>query len=322
MVENSREIEKMFYQDSFGKKKIGSNVHRMSGKGKRNGVKGGVRFTNTFKKYERRSSKVKKGNLFENILPHEEFITYNDDIQKEMLEKWFDRYPKRMIKEEMNINFRELDKYMKKYNIEERRGVMRANQEDMEEFKNNDIGAMAFKRLPDDQKYEIVDWWQRERGMLNEDIAKKLDYKTVNTFNTRKSKWKKEYEKRKEVGSAVIENKNKGVVDDMSKFNDNFLLEGLDVLEKSTEDQPSLKEDVVVEETSQDVVIEENDVPKQSKVDANYDDVNRLSSDLFMEVRLGGTHNAVDLADKLEAIANLLNEDALYDVTVTISERK
>lgn len=221
-LESSKEIEKMFYQDSYEKKKTGSNVFRRTGKGSPYAkVKGGVRFAkNNFKKYEK-NSRVNEYNLFEKVIPYGDFVLLNEDEQVEMMTEWLLRYSKKKIRKDMGIGEKRHNSLLKRLNIDKRQGeYMRLSEEEMDRYKQEIIPSHIFRSLQADLKFELVDYYQKFKGMTNGEIAKELKY-MPNTFNTQKSEWRKEYEIRR--GQETM------------KYDDSFLVQGLneDEVEKT-----------------------------------------------------------------------------------------
>lgn len=163
-MESSKEIEKMFYQDSFYKKKIGSNVHRRVGKGSEGaGVAGGVKFAkNNFKKYEK-NSRVNKYNMFETVLEYEKFNKFNTEEQKELLFEWMNRYTNVDICREWGIAESTFYNILNKLNVRRSDAVIKVDEELMKKYKDGDIKPHEFRTLSDEQKVELVDYWQEKR---------------------------------------------------------------------------------------------------------------------------------------------------------------
>src|SRR5690606_21629367 len=85
-MESSKEIRKLFYQDSYEKKKIGANVFKKASAGtERAGVAGGLIFPKyNYKRYEK-NSKVKERNVFKEIVDYNTFKDFSEDKQRKLL---------------------------------------------------------------------------------------------------------------------------------------------------------------------------------------------------------------------------------------------
>lgn len=281
-IESSEEIKNIFYQDSFSKKKIGSNVHRRTGKGSPTAkVAGGVRFAkNNFKKYEK-NSKVREYNLYENITTYDEFKTLDKEEQENLLYEWMLRYPKIKIQTEMSIGEKRFNKILKEFNIDKRLGEqMRLSKEDLDKYKKEIIPSHMFKSLPADLKFELVDHYQHKYGMTNKEIADKLDY-AINTFTTQKSLWKKEFERR---------------IDPNMKHQDDFLLQGLD---------DDFEESDKATDSDNKVVVGDDEV--QSAANS-------------FSVRFDGEYSGSDIKKKIKAFDMLLQDIRKYKVTISVED--
>jgi len=286
----------MLDQEIREKRKAGSGIFsRVSTR--KGGVTGGIRFAkHKYKKYEK-NSKVKHDNVFENIISYEKFITYSKEMQKEILEEWLYRFSKEKIKREMQISDFQLQKLIDEFKIEkESSDIMKATNEEMERIKNaddiNNINRTRFKLLPDYQKFEIVDYWQQQRGIPNKDIAQTLGYET-NSFNTKKSLWKKEYLKQEDQDKMVTD------------FDDDFLLDGV---EKS--ESPAKKQ--VLNESESKYTIDGGNKTESATSNKN-------QQQLF-KFKLNGTYTGDNLNEKAEALKVFMDSNKKYNVVITIEE--
>jgi hypothetical protein len=101
------EIEKFLKEDIREKKKIGSGAFHMRGKGVRHGFNGALRTPYHFLKEKDRkklSGEVETFNMFETIIPLKEFRLKTEEQQKNLLIKWREIYPTKLIKEQMGIS--------------------------------------------------------------------------------------------------------------------------------------------------------------------------------------------------------------------------
>lgn len=281
-IESSKEIERLFYQDVYTKKKIGSNVYRKIGKGSPNArVRGGVRFSrNNFKRYEK-NSRVKEYNIYENILPYQSFKTLSREMQSVVLNKWLSKHSRHKIYTEMGISEKKFEKLLDEMNIVGE--TMALNEEQIKQYKQKIAPSRIFKSLPADIKYELVDHYQTVMGMTNAEMADKLDY-ALNTFTTQKSLWKKEYQKRREFG-------------DMS--GDDFLIQGIG---ENDEQRSNEGEGIALDQADR----------KQSEL---MDDTGSIFS-----IRIGGEHIGKDVKDRMVAISELLSNNRTYRIVVNIDE--
>lgn len=297
-IESSKEIERMFNQDSFSKKRIGSNIYNRVGTVK-GGVKGGVKFSQyKYKKYEK-NSKIKKANIYNKIIKYNKFKSFSRDMQKRMLHSWLTRYSKAKIKNKMGISSEVLNKLIDELDIKNANkkevAIMRINEEKMREYKNGaTIKPNVFELLPGDQKYELVDYYNQQRGYTNKDIADMLNY-SYNTFNTKKSRWKKEFERKKGVK-----------IDMVDEYDDDFLLDGVT--------EPTKEEKVNYLKSS--VLNQEAELSNKGSKDSI---VGELDSNLF-NLTFEGVYGGKGLKDKFRAIDAFLYENKDYEVKLIIEE--
>lgn len=294
-IENSREIEKIFYQDSYGKKKIGSNAHRRVGTVK-GGVHGGIIFSKKkYKRYEK-NFKTKSNNVYDNIISYDKFKTYSEQTQYEMLKEWMNQYSKEEIKRKMGVGETRLRKLLNEFDIKkESCGMMRASRDELEYYKNNDIPEERFQLLPDDQKFEIVDYYNQHRGMTNKEIAKMLNY-IYNSFNSRKSNWKKKYEERNDYNMSVRD------------YKDDFLLEGEEEYSKdNTAKQANPEKPIKVKETL------------ESSYSDNSNDTHIVEG---FRMAIDGVYTGDKLSEKSKAISILIDQNKKYKATILIEELK
>jgi len=293
-MENSWEIEKIFNKDISRQKRIGSNVHRRTGKGSdKAGVAGGVRFAkNNFKKYEK-NSRVNELNMFENVTSYDEFKRHDKDRQFSLLQEWVKRYSYTDIMQKMFIGSKKFHDIMDDLNIiEVKRGnQMRISKKELENYKENPVEGKQFRSLPDDQKFEIVSHYQENKGMNNRKVAAMLGY-SYNSYNTKKSEWRKAYD-----------NMEEGEYEMGSKYNDNFLLQGV-----NEESQP--KQESSIDQNKSSNEVKQNDKTKE----------NQINEDFTFTITLSDLYKGSELKDKIKGIDALLEEDKRYDISIIIKE--
>lgn len=293
-MESSKEIRKLFYQDSYEKKKIGANVFKRASAGtERAGVAGGIIFPkHNFKRYEK-NSKVKQKNIYKDIVNIKLFNTFSNNKKKELLEVWMQKYTNKEIYEGLGISENRYYELRNKLNVE-RGKIVRASSEEMNSYKSGDIKPYIFKALPDDQKFEIVDYLNKVKGMTNKKIAEMLDY-NINSFATQKSNWKKSYKERGESS--------------MAGFDDSFLISSDDLNEsiKPKEDKKEEKKQVAVMED------------KKVSID-NITNMNGNQSNL-LQFNLTGLYSGKDIKSALNGLTIILNDEKEYDVKLIIKEK-
>lgn len=295
-MESSKEIRKLFYQDSYEKKKIGANVFKKASAGtERAGVAGGLIFPKyNYKRYEK-NSKVKERNVFKEIVDYNTFKDFSEDKQRKLLKVWMDAFTNKEIFEGMGIGEKKFYKLRNKLGV--KRGVnIVLNNEDIEKMKSGDIDLEKFKLLPNDKKFEIVSYIQETKNLTNKQMAKLLGY-SPNSFSSNKSNWKKAYEeKHKEKESDVS-----------MHDNDSFLIVG--------EDEEN---NMMIEQKNNE---EEQGVKK--KVDAVDDIKLKLTENSLQqsfEFNLAGKYVGDDLNSILKGLAVILQDDKKYDVKLMIKE--
>jgi hypothetical protein len=99
------EIEKMFHDEVRDKKRTASGVHHKTGK---NGYVGTMRFPSDImnrseKMKHRKAGKIVTTNIFDNILPIDEFNKLEDYEKKNRLQYWRNIYSNKEIQEKMGV---------------------------------------------------------------------------------------------------------------------------------------------------------------------------------------------------------------------------
>jgi predicted DNA-binding transcriptional regulator AlpA len=100
-------IEKMFKDDIREKKKAGNGVHSRRGKGVKHGLSGALRTSSYYmsnKEKKKLSGEVTVSNMYENIIPIEEFELKDIETQKLMLIRWREIHDNSTIRSQMKLN--------------------------------------------------------------------------------------------------------------------------------------------------------------------------------------------------------------------------
>jgi hypothetical protein len=106
MMQKMNDIERMFYDEIRDKKKTASGVHHKTGK---MGYVGKMKFPTDFmnrseKMKYRRAGKVVTTNIFDTILPYEEFEKLETFEQRNRLQYWRNERPNKEIVQGMGIS--------------------------------------------------------------------------------------------------------------------------------------------------------------------------------------------------------------------------
>lgn len=286
-IEDSNEIKRIFYGDSYRKKKIGSNIFKRTGIGSdRAGVPGGLTFPKyNFKKYEK-NSKVKEKNIFEEVVDYDFFKSLSKDNQKQLLQKWMSKFTNKEIYEKMGISENKFYELRNELGIDRRGETVKITKEEFEKYKNGNIDIYKFKLLPDDQKFEIVDYIQKTKGLSNPEMADLIGY-SYNSFNTLKSEWRKAFKERSE-----------NVLD----YDDSFLIESEENKKEEDDNKKEMSKNDGVKEVSH---------KSYSSADEK--------GDVF-EINLSGFYDGEAIKEKLNALASMLNKDKEYGVVIKIKD--
>lgn len=282
-MESSDEIRRMFYSDSYSKKKIGSNVHKKASIGsERAGVSGGIIFPKyNFKPYEK-NSKVKQKNVFEEVVSFEFFDSLPKDRQKELFQIYLGKFTNKEIFEGMGVSEKKFYEIRTELGLNRRNEIVKLTREEFEDFKKGNIDIYKFKMLPDDQKFEIVDHIQKTQGVSNPEMANMIGY-SANSFNTLKSEWKKAFKAR-------------GRKDDsMSQFDDSFLID--------------LEENNRKEKIGESSEVKEVNSPPYTEKKSEF------------EISLNGTFTGQEIREKISALATIFNDEKIYNITFTITDK-
>lgn len=107
VMKSFENIEKIFLDDIREKKKTGRGSFHMRGKGVKHGFRGALRTPYHFMKNKEKNQlngKVEVYNMYETIIPVEEFRLKDLEIQKKMLIRWREIYENKKICAEMQIS--------------------------------------------------------------------------------------------------------------------------------------------------------------------------------------------------------------------------
>ncbi|WP_226035674.1 hypothetical protein [Aquibacillus saliphilus] len=329
-MESSREIEKMFYSDSFGKKKIGSNVHRRTGKGgDRAGVRGGLRFAkNNFKRNEK-NSKVTTTNIFDNVITFHIFNKFDEDMRIVLLIEWRRRFTDTHIRKELKVSIEVYDRLIHDLNIEENeKEANTMNREELEQAKQEVIPYHEFVSLPKWQKYELVDYYQKKLKKSAREISEIWNGKlSPNSIGTSKSKWKEAWTKHLEEPEEEIEEE---PIDTGIDYGDDFLLD--DEPEYGDEQEDIHEDEEVVEHNNDPIEEYQLNESQANKVEANNDNVKeqpnqqpvrpdvRSREDNSFSMQLNNKYDGATLSAKLHAFASLVNGNGKFKINMSINE--
>lgn len=100
------EIERLFYDDIKGKKRIASGIHKRKGK---RGYVGKLYLTSDLlkgkaKKDYQNTSKVVAWNMYDEICSWEEFTVLPDEMKKKYLEEYRKRFTNRQVQDKWGLN--------------------------------------------------------------------------------------------------------------------------------------------------------------------------------------------------------------------------
>ena len=303
MVESYEEIRRMLEQDERHMKKIGSNIHRKTGKGsERAGVRGDLRGKSKFDKPYSKNSRVLNYKLPETVIKHDEFKKFDSDTQREIMYEWLARFTLTHIRVEMGVGINGLHNILSNLNIDRQKGEeMKLSNEDMKKYKEDFIPVRLFKQIRDCDKFELVDYYQQSKGMSNSEIADKLGY-NINTFNSNKTDWRKAYES--EVNNDM-------------EYNDDFLVEDI-----GNKDKPNTKtkpKQAKKQDTKPKVV--ENDYSNETEANnagKNAETIDDLSVSLVIQGVSSGQH----IKESLNAITGALDNEKRYNVSIKVEEAR
>jgi hypothetical protein len=100
-------IERLLREDIIEKKKVGRGAFSMRGKGVKHGISGAFRTPSYFmtnKEKKQLNGEVETFNMYETILPYEDFKLKDKDLQKLMLTKWRETYDNMKIRTELGLS--------------------------------------------------------------------------------------------------------------------------------------------------------------------------------------------------------------------------
>lgn len=159
-------VAKIFNDDVREKKRIGSGIFSRTGT---RGYVGTMRFPSDLmtrkEKYNyRKSGKVKVYNMYDSIIPLDEFRGLTGQEKKKALEHWlFDRkYSKADIRKSMIVSSNTLDNWIKNMGIQY--GELSKDVQDVQ----NIIPYKEFSTLPTEEKQSLIDTWINNGHALKE----------------------------------------------------------------------------------------------------------------------------------------------------------
>jgi hypothetical protein len=218
------DIQKIFEFDSKNKKRIGINI--FSRVSTRKGGSGTLRTPYYFmnaKERKKLNGEVVTFNMYETILPKEEFFKLKKEDQKRIMSKWREKFETKEIIEKMGISKVLFYKLLNELGIElnkrksKKDNVIVLTEEQIQYYKENIIPYDMFLSLSNEQRAELLFHYIDNMNISSEELAKTWNIKTRNLYNFkyRLSKYKGEEDKDNEVkqienntNTELIENAN------------------------------------------------------------------------------------------------------------------
>ncbi|WP_368900793.1 hypothetical protein [Oceanobacillus oncorhynchi] len=286
---SGEDIKKIFEKDSKDKKRIGSNVHRMSGKGKKGGLKYGVLLgKSVFDKPYSKNSKTESVNIKEEVCSYEKLTTFTEVQQKFILEQWLDRLSYNKIAIGLGISRNKLRRIMDTLDISKKsypqmRGQGIMEEFNVENFRADNFNKYKFNKLDDFEKYQVVDNLRKVDKLSNKDIGKMLDIRE-NSVSVYISNWKKEWNRLQFGGEG------EHIANDYLEQVDSFNTADLKLHDSEPKETSSSKEH-----------LEEKTVP-------------------IFNYNLRGTYDGKELAEELNEIAEVIR--GYSDITAHIKIKK
>lgn len=180
MTDKYGDVEKLFYQDSFAKKKIGSNVHKRAGKGSdRAKVKGDLRGRTRGDKPYSLNSRTKIGHV-DDVLSYEVFKKWDVKKQKDRLLIWKEKFTNREVAKGLGIS----EAYFYKIRDQILKGDDNMNKDKL-------ISQKEFEDLSKSERYLTILKYQEE-GYTFAEMAEKWG-KSPGGLRSSHSLWKKAY---------------------------------------------------------------------------------------------------------------------------------
>ena len=163
------EIERIFNDDIRDKSKTGSGSFHKRGKGVKHGFKGALRtpyYYMTNKEKKALNGKVEVSFMYETVIPYEEFILKDIEIQKAMLIRWRELFSNEHIKKEMGV-------YNKRYyDIVEELKIPKKRNRVFKDTKNKkEVAAMTPSKTPE---LKLVENPKNENIEIMEKIVEKI----------------------------------------------------------------------------------------------------------------------------------------------------
>lgn len=167
------EIERIFNDDIRDKKKTGSGSFHKRGKGVKHGFKGALRtpyYYMTNKEKKALNGDVEVSFMYETVIPYEEFVLKDTEIQKAMLIRWRELFSNEHIKKEMGVYNKRYYDIVEELKIPKKRNRV-FKEKTIKKETTQKVAAMSPERTPE---LKLVENSKNENIEIMEKIVEKI----------------------------------------------------------------------------------------------------------------------------------------------------
>lgn len=309
------EVERIFNQDIREKKLAGYGASKRTGKGVRHGIRGGMRTPSSLMTKREKKEYMKPGelivsNVYE-FMEWNQFKQLGEIQQKDLLIRWREKFTNTEIMKNMGLSdHNAYYRTVKKLGLSSHKyaggnnNIPPVTDEQMENYKNNGIDYDTYKKLPNLQRYEILeklnkDFYKAEDLAQYWGVSKDVIYQTRAVYN----KWKfrqKDKEERKGKGNSV------NLMDLYTSEN---------TVTTKQEDKISDEPMIIQQETIPQIKIETIQAAK------SIHEPELTKPELTAFYRLNGIYSSDKMTEKLKKVLLLIaDEDNDFEIELSIRE--
>ncbi|WP_079709826.1 hypothetical protein [Paraliobacillus ryukyuensis] len=294
-LESSEEITRMFNKEISTQKRIGRGSHNKVSRGEKAKSSGYWRGLSNFKgQPNKKNSKTKVSNLYIDIMNYRDFKNLNRGRQKELLLRWMKNNTNRHIAESMGISETSFYNIKNKLINEEKGASVVADKI---------INRKEFNKLSPKEKNNLLDKYLNDDGFTYEELADYWGYKSSSSLKSSRSQWRK-----------AARNEQETIEDEAFIYNQE---------NKEESDYDMLG---VGSSYSQGDSGEENKISSPENTEIKQDNIDKFSHELnddfsfLFELKNEDTGSV--LANKLRAIAQLIDDDDAYHVELLVGKNE
>ncbi|MCT1390138.1 hypothetical protein ACPOM7_17530 [Peribacillus castrilensis] len=314
------EIERLFNEEIRDKKKTGSGSFKRTGKGVKNGIRGGMRFPyqNLSRKEQKEYTKPGEVKVFNlnDVLPIKSLVNKPEKEQRELLERWRNLYTNEVIYKKMGTSQNRYYKLLKKLNVEKKPAFSGKSKEKKKvelsllgQFKEDIPDYQTFLGIERAQQIELMAHYDKKYTV--EQLAEKMGTlaKTLYQLRYRINKFNE-----KQPTKENEEIKSDSIFDVFENpVTNSEVAAGEDHHDHSTENVAVLKPNVKTSSIKND--------SQQEQLSLELEGKNNLELKQTTTYTINGLYSGTEVSEKLKKVSDLLLGEAnQFDIQLTIHE--